>query len=511
MLCPKCSKPVADGARFCGACGQPLSPAGSPDATLIRPPPATQASAAFAGAGAAMPGLIARIKNIILAPNNEWPVIEREPTSVAELYKGYIVPLTAFAVVMSFISRSVIGISIGFGTFRVPMVAGLVSTVVAFVFYLIGMYLYGMIIDFLAPTFAGQRDRRQALKTAAYAFTPAAVGSVLVLLPFLGLLLRLLLGLYGIYLLYLGLPLMMKSPKEKAVGYTAAVIICAILLGVVLMLVIGGVGRLVGFSPYDGGMGHFGMTQEERQQRAAATVGQIIGGALGSDDQSKANIGAAINNLAEAGRQIEQQQAAQQQAQQLAQGGTAAAPAAQDPAAAAQNATQATAGLLAALGGAMSGNRHVDPVDFQTLKGLLPESLPGMQRVNAEGSSQQTMGMKGSQATGEYQGQNGARAEIKIADASAVSGLLNVAQSVVGNRTEESDSGYEKEVNVGGRLVHEKWDSRSKHGELTAIVAKRFAVDVTGDGIDMVTLEQFAATVDFSKLESMKDAGAQPQ
>ena len=133
-----------------------------------------------------------------------------------------------------------------------------------------------------------------------------------------------------------------------------------------------------------------------------------------------------------------------------------------------------------------------------------------MQRTNAEGSSQQTMGMKGSQATGDYQGQGGARAQIKIVDAAAVSGLINVAQSFVANKTSESDSGYEKQANVGGRLVHEKYDNNSKHGELNAIVAKRFAVDVTGDGVDMSALEQYASLVDFSKLEAMKDAGAQP-
>jgi hypothetical protein len=489
-----------------------MSPASSPDATLIRPPPAgggsaSAASAAWAGANAALPGLIGRVKGILISPQNEWPVIEREPTTVAQLYKGYVIPLAAFAALMSFIGMSVIGIGIGFGTFRVPLGAGLASAVIRFVAYLLGAYLYALIIDFLAPTFAGQRDRRQALKTAAYTFTPAAVASIFVILPWLGMLLRLLAGLYAIYILYLGLPVMMRSPKEKAVGYTAAAIVCAILAGLVLALVIGALSRAVGVSPFGYGSSFHdvGMTREERQQRAAAAVGQIIGGALGSDDQGKANLGAAISNLAAAGRQMEQQQ----RQVQAAQGGSAASPAPQDPAAAAQNAAAATAGMLTALGGAMSGNRRVDPVDFHTLKALLPETLPGMQRVNAQGSSEQNMGIKGSQATADYQGQNGTRAQIKIVDASAVSGLINIAQSVMQNQSSESDTGFEKQANIGGRLVHEKYNSQSRHGELDAIVAKRFAVDVTGEGVDMSTLEQYAALVDFSKLESMKDAGAQ--
>jgi len=39
--------------------------------------------------------LIARIKGILLTPKTEWPVIAGETTTVADLYKGYIVWLAA--------------------------------------------------------------------------------------------------------------------------------------------------------------------------------------------------------------------------------------------------------------------------------------------------------------------------------------------------------------------------------------------------------------------------------
>jgi hypothetical protein len=55
--------------------------------------------------------------------------------------------------------------------------------------------------------------------------------------------------------------------------------------------------------------------------------------------------------------------------------------------------------------------------------------------------------------------------------------------------------------------VHEKYDNKSKHGEITAIVAKRFMIEVTGEGMDMAALEQDIGTVDFARLEAMKDAG----
>jgi len=477
----------------------------------MRPRPGADASAAMAagtsaawtGAAVRFPGLFERVKNVLLSPKTEWPVIEAEATSIATLYTGYVVPLALLATLMSFLRMSVIGISMGFGgVFRTPMLSGLVYAAVSFGFGLLGLFLVGWIINVLAPTFSGERNQRQALKTAAYAITPVWLGSVLGLLPALAGPLELAAGIYGIYLLYLGLPQLMRTPRDKAGGYTAGVVVCTILMGVLfaaLGALTGGFRGTGGFGDYGhfGGMHDTAMSREAQQQRAAAIVGNMIGGALGTDDKGKQGLSAAINSLEQAGARDST---------------TPSAPAGATNAAAADNAqagAAATAGLLTALGGAMGGSRRVDPVDFHALKALLPGSLPGMQRTGAEGNSQQAFGVKASSATGNYQGPAGVRAEIKISDISGVSGLLDAAGSMVQNSSSESDTGYEKNTMLGGRQAHEKYDGRSKHGEVDVIVAKRFAVDVSGDGVEMSTLEQYASSVDYARLEAMKDEGAQ--
>jgi uncharacterized membrane protein YdcZ (DUF606 family) len=263
MLCPKCNHPVAAGARFCGNCGEPV--AANPDATRPSRGPIGGAAAppgggAIPGAstpgastpawapdiGAAAPGLINRIKNIILTPKTEWPVIETEPTSIAQLYKGYVVPLAAFSALMSFVHLSIIGV----GFSRMPVLSGLAYALVSFILGLLGLYVVGWVIDMLAPTFSGQRDRRQALKVAAYAFTPGAIGAIFVLLGALGALLHLAAGIWGIYLLYLGLPVLMRSPREKAPGYAGAVIVCAILLFVLFAIIMSAVNPLSSRNPF---------------------------------------------------------------------------------------------------------------------------------------------------------------------------------------------------------------------------------------------------------------------
>src|ERR1700692_2213021 len=151
--------------------------------------------------------MIDRVKNILLTPKQEWLVIEPEPTTPGQLYTGYVIPLAALSAVLRLIHTSVIGVSVPYlGNIRTPFVSGLTYAVVTFGFSLLGLYLVALIINGLAPTFGGVRDQRQALKTAAYAFTPAWLAAVFGLLPVLSTLLGLIAGLYGIYLLYLGLP-----------------------------------------------------------------------------------------------------------------------------------------------------------------------------------------------------------------------------------------------------------------------------------------------------------------
>ena len=200
--------------------------------------------AATSAASSSTVGLIERIKNIVLSPNSEWPIIAPEPTTVAQLYLGYVMPLSALAAVMSFVHLSLIGVSVPFaGAIRTPMESGLEYAVAAFGFGLVGLFLVGLIVNALAPTFSGERDLRQALKVAAYSLTPAWLSAVLALSPVLPTLLQFIAGLYGIYVLYLGLPVVMRSPREKAFGYAATVVICTILLGILFGILGAAAGR----------------------------------------------------------------------------------------------------------------------------------------------------------------------------------------------------------------------------------------------------------------------------
>ena len=180
--------------------------------------------------------LVSRTKNILLSPKQEWQVIDDEATSVGGLYVGYIVPLAAIGPVASSIGMAVFGISVsGVGAFRVPIGAALRQGIAQYVMALVGVFVLALIIDELAPYFRGQENRYQALKVAAYSSTAVWIVGVLGLIPALSILWPL--GLYSLYLLSLGLPVLMKVPQDKAMGYTVAVIICAVLLFFVIGMI----------------------------------------------------------------------------------------------------------------------------------------------------------------------------------------------------------------------------------------------------------------------------------
>ncbi len=173
--------------------------------------------------------LVDRVKRILLSPATEWEVINNEPTTPAQLFTGYAMPLAAIGPIAQLIGYSVFGISVPFaGTYRVPIGSAITSALVTYVLALAGTYVLGLIIDALAPTFHGQRSQVQALKVAVYSSTASWAAGIFHLIP--GLRLLTILGLYSLYLLYLGLPILMKSPRDKAVAYAAVVIVAAIVL-----------------------------------------------------------------------------------------------------------------------------------------------------------------------------------------------------------------------------------------------------------------------------------------
>jgi hypothetical protein len=209
-------------------------PAGAPPAnweeSMSAPPPV-----------AVRGSLIHRVKAILMQPTSEWQVIDGEPATVGSIYMGYIAPLALIPAICGAVR--IARYSPGFG---------IRYAITFYVVHLISPFVLALIIDALAPNFGGQRSQIQALKVAAYAATPFWLAGVFQLIPALGIL-SLIGGLYGLYLLYLGLPMLMKSPQDRAMGYTVITILAEIVVWWVLIVFLAGLalgGAALGYGGY---------------------------------------------------------------------------------------------------------------------------------------------------------------------------------------------------------------------------------------------------------------------
>jgi len=185
--------------------------------------------------------MIERIKGILFSPKTEWEKIKAEQTTIAQVLTGYAIPLALIPAIFGFLGYVIIGVNIGmFGVIRYPFTSAIVWAIVWFIFTLIGLYIEGIVINALAPSFDSAPNSTNAFKIAVYSMTPYFVAGILYIFPFLGILV-LLISLYGLYLMYLGMHVMMSTPKEKVIGYMIVAIIVMFVINIIVGAIAGGI------------------------------------------------------------------------------------------------------------------------------------------------------------------------------------------------------------------------------------------------------------------------------
>ena len=160
-----------------------------------------------------------------------------EPGETLALFVRYVAVLALIPAIAGLIGSSLIG---GY----TPILSGLVTAIVTYLLTFVTVALVAVIIDALASTFGAKKNVPNALKLTIYSYTPAWLAGVFLLIP--GLSFLSILGLYGFYLLWLGLPPLMGAPRDKALPYAAAVVMCALILAIVAGLIPNAMLRVAG-------------------------------------------------------------------------------------------------------------------------------------------------------------------------------------------------------------------------------------------------------------------------
>ncbi len=393
--------------------------------------------------------LIARLRAILLSPRATWPEIASEPASIGSLYTGWVLWLAAITPLATFISLGIFGMSVPFiGSFRLGFGTLLGQLVTTYLLTLLIVFLMALITAALAPSFGARNDRVQALKAIAYAWTPVWIVGVLHLIPLLGaltVLLTLAATAYSVWLLWQGLQATLGAPQERALAYTAVVIVIAIVLSVVI------------------GWTSAVFTSNGAMNRANIEVSVTMPASSG------------ISGLAAGMQQAARQMQATGKALQGEQAGAA---------------------------GQAANLAPIKPLAPGQMTALLPASLPGLVRGNVDSTRGGIGALQVSEAKADY-GSGAQQIRLDITDMGANRAMLAMIGMV--QQDQESASGYHKVFQQDGHTVQEQWTAATRAGEYTLIVGDRFMVQAKGQGPDMAALKQAVDAVDLARLQQLKD------
>src|SRR5450755_1898477 len=140
--------------------------------------------------------IINRAKNILLTPKTEWEAIGHESETPQSLLTRYVIPMALIPAVALFI---------GFGLLEFGVIKwGAIMAIQSFIGSLISYFICTYVVDALAPNFGSAKNIGRSAQLVAYSSTAVWVAGIFNII--LSLHILQILGLYSIYLFYLGIP-----------------------------------------------------------------------------------------------------------------------------------------------------------------------------------------------------------------------------------------------------------------------------------------------------------------
>ena len=222
----------------------------------------------------ALSNVLRRSRNMIFSPQAEWRVIAAENSDYPRSgLLVYVLLLASIGPCAYGIGIWLFGINMGGGSQASPLAADspMGSAISSFVFNpnlsistgekaistllalrlamttyalsLLTVTLLGLVLYLLAPLMSGQRNFRNALRTAIYSSTPAWTAAVCLILPTLFIIL--VIGMiYSLYIMPGGTRLLLNVPESEAAMLVGVTVFCLLLLS----QVIGYLASALGFS-----------------------------------------------------------------------------------------------------------------------------------------------------------------------------------------------------------------------------------------------------------------------
>ena len=170
-----------------------------------------------------------RAMAVLTNPAAIWTTIREEQASIKDVYLKYLVFLAAIPAFCEFVGSLFKG---------APFFSGLVGHAILYLVGLAGVWVAAIVLERLAVQFGGSAEIGNTFKLVAYASTPFYIAGFLALVqtPVFALL-RILLSLYGAFILFKGINEMTSVPVEKRNLYYLISLLTPIVIWIILAAV----------------------------------------------------------------------------------------------------------------------------------------------------------------------------------------------------------------------------------------------------------------------------------
>lgn len=210
----------------------PASPAASntpssSSSTTPPPPPSPPSQRASFKISSAFSDAVALVKN----PAGFMNANRDNDASIRSVLVNYVAVLAAVPFIGTLIGDSWYFRNIGFA---------FGAAVLTYILDIVAVFVVGYIVWKLAPNFATSTTQVRATRLVAYAFTPAFLIAILDIIPYISAITFL--GLvYGLYILYLGMPILMNTPKDRVLTYVIVSVVATIVVYAIIGAIIGAI------------------------------------------------------------------------------------------------------------------------------------------------------------------------------------------------------------------------------------------------------------------------------
>lgn len=177
---------------------------------------------------------------LLTHPDREWQAIRQNPESLARLYFTHLIPLALIPAASGFYGTTQVGWQIGDGqVIKLTESSAFQLCLLFYLAILVGTYIIGRFIDFFAATYDVRDDKPRGVTLACYTATPVLLLGIIALYP--NIWVNMLVGLigvtYSVYLLYEGLPILMKIPPERGFMFASSILTVGLVMLVALLAI----------------------------------------------------------------------------------------------------------------------------------------------------------------------------------------------------------------------------------------------------------------------------------